>query len=813
MDVASVKSLRAIMTLHFAVIAVLTAILVSYGSGSAFLPLFILVVCVAAFVLVDMLERFALDRVGVFIGMTIGTAYAVSSYLYNTFWQPSESGQMQAIAGLLIFPEAVLFMQRKNLRVFEQLAIFLLLEIMVAALVNDNLLFGLLLLPIVLLWVSSLFHFSRYATLVHIAPNIEVPMPKLAEILYARFIKRILGDEKPKPIIESKLLTSDETRMTSPRRRIFQSIPLGVGAILFSALFFYCLPRTTAGGYRPKLGKQVRVGLPSTMTLGQVGRALQDPTPVMRLKLTDEKTNNLYPIAEGPYIRARVYDRFTRFADSTRWYLAPSNFVNRPIPEFSRLDVDATQQRDRVRVEFDLLPSCQTDTFTLPPTYSPRGSRIPNGKIGLYTQLLQTEQRNDDEEHHMQAYTLGSTAYVNGRQLDITPILPARGPGDLARLLREHLQHLVNFNPADFPSVDKLRTRILREANATEGNSLSIAKSIERFFAESGEFKYTLDLTASADTSLDPVEDFVASHRAGHCQFFAATMLIMLRQSAIPSRLVLGYKPREFNSIGNYFHVRQQDAHAWVEARFNSRELVGTSYEPWITPNSDYWIRFDPTPGEATESVVEQPNRIRDYADKLWKGYVLEGRELTGENSIYAPTTEKSKDIYANLAFQWQQLKKDLVSGKFGTEGGGINFAWPLAILVTGVGLAAILLWQLVVYLPKVAPKFAKRIGLRPRRSDFNQEFFSRCVRILQRFGFERDESQTPQELTREAADYLEREKGVAASSEWLHLLTQTYYRLRFGSGRALNEKDQAEIQAALKSLEKSAAQLPPSNR
>ena len=64
---------------------------------------------------------------------------------------------------------------------------------MVAALVNDNVLFGILLLPIVLLWVSSLFHFSRYATLVQIAPNIEVPMPKLAEVLFARFVKSIMA--------------------------------------------------------------------------------------------------------------------------------------------------------------------------------------------------------------------------------------------------------------------------------------------------------------------------------------------------------------------------------------------------------------------------------------------------------------------------------------------------------------------------------------------------------------------------------------------------------------------------------------------
>ncbi len=805
MDAVKVKRLRSIMTLHFAMIAILTAMLVSYGSGSIFLPLFIMIVCAVAFVIVDSLELFALNRLGVFLAMTAGTTIAIGSYLYYTIAEPTESGQLQAIAGLLVFPEAVLFMQRKNLRVFEQLAIFLLLEIMVAALVNDNLLFGILLLPIVLLWVSSLFHFSRYATLVQIAPNIEVPMPKLAEVLFARFVKSIMGSDRPKPIVESKLVSSMENEDSTNYRRIFQSIPLGVGAIAFSALFFYCLPRTTAGGYRP-LNKQARVGLPDNMELGQVGRALQDPTPVMRVKLTHDESTEGYSISEGPYIRARVYDLFKRTGSTTRWYLSPPHpsFPSQPVPAHSRLLADATKNRDRVRVEFDLLPTCQTDTFTLPPTFLPRSGRISGGRINPYTQLRHSDPL-DGEDRHMPSYTLGSMDYSNGKQLDITPILPVRDAAESSQLLHQHMRSLVDFNPRDFPSVDQLRTRIISEAGVSEGDNLAVAKAIEKFFSQSGEYKYTLNLTANADQKLDPVEDFIANNRAGHCQFFAASMLVMLRQSAIPSRLVLGYKPREFNSYGKYFHVRQKDAHAWIEARFPSRELVGTEYEPWIIPNSDYWIRFDPTPSISEEDVVEQPNQITDYADKLWKGYVLEAREITGEKSLYAGS-DRSMNIYAQVAEQWSRLKADLASGKFGTESGSVEFSWPLAILVTTAGISIVLIWQFIANLPRLAPRFAKRIGLRPRRSDFNQEFFARCVRVLQKFGFEREDSQTPQELTLKAADYLEREKGVASSNAWLQVLTQSYYQLRFGGKRTLGEQDQAEVQAAIKNLEKLAS-------
>jgi hypothetical protein len=37
-------------------------------------------------------------------------------------------------------------------------------------------------------------------------------------------------------------------------------------------------------------------------------------------------------------------------------------------------------------------------------------------------------------------------------------------------------------------------------------------------------------------------------------------------------------------------------------------------------------------------------------------------------------------------------------------------------------------------------------------------------------------------------------------------VLTQSYYRLRFGGGRTLNEQDQAEVQTAIRNLEKFAA-------
>jgi transglutaminase-like putative cysteine protease len=67
---------------------------------------------------------------------------------------------------------------------------------------------------------------------------------------------------------------------------------------------------------------------------------------------------------------------------------------------------------------------------------------------------------------------------------------------------------------------------------------------------------------------------------AGFCQHFASTMVMVLRELAIPARFVNGYLPGERAQDGSYV-VPRQALHAWVEVHF-----------PGIG-----WVRFDPTPG------------------------------------------------------------------------------------------------------------------------------------------------------------------------------------------------------------------------
>jgi len=114
--------------------------------------------------------------------------------------------------------------------------------------------------------------------------------------------------------------------------------------------------------------------------------------------------------------------------------------------------------------------------------------------------------------------------------------------------------------------------------SATEHAPTPYDKAIELEHFLKTKYHYTLDLTGNPGT--DPLAHFLFTTRAGHCEYFASSMTVMLRTLGIPSREVNGFLPGEFNELGGDYIVRASDAHSWVEAYF---------------PGSG-WIVFDPTP-------------------------------------------------------------------------------------------------------------------------------------------------------------------------------------------------------------------------
>ena len=90
------------------------------------------------------------------------------------------------------------------------------------------------------------------------------------------------------------------------------------------------------------------------------------------------------------------------------------------------------------------------------------------------------------------------------------------------------------------------------------------AIAIENFLRS--RFTYTLELSGKPGD--DPLAHFLFETHAGHCEYFASAMTIMLRTLGIPAREVNGFLPGEFNDLAGDYIVRASDAHSWVEAYF-----------------------------------------------------------------------------------------------------------------------------------------------------------------------------------------------------------------------------------------------------
>ena len=86
-------------------------------------------------------------------------------------------------------------------------------------------------------------------------------------------------------------------------------------------------------------------------------------------------------------------------------------------------------------------------------------------------------------------------------------------------------------------------------------------RAVNRFFST---FSYEPGI--EVPRRKDPLSYFLFEKRAAHCEFFASATAVLLRLGGVPTRYVTGFAGGNYNPLGHYWIVRQQEAHAWVEA-------------------------------------------------------------------------------------------------------------------------------------------------------------------------------------------------------------------------------------------------------
>jgi hypothetical protein len=114
------------------------------------------------------------------------------------------------------------------------------------------------------------------------------------------------------------------------------------------------------------------------------------------------------------------------------------------------------------------------------------------------------------------------------------------------------------------------------------GNANLVIRSALDLFHN--EFSYTLNAPL---LGRDSVDDFLFDTKRGFCEHFASSFTFLMRAAGVPARVVTGYQGGYFNKLGNYWVVRQSDAHAWSEV--------------WLEGRG--WVRVDPTAAVSPQRV------------------------------------------------------------------------------------------------------------------------------------------------------------------------------------------------------------------
>ncbi len=129
------------------------------------------------------------------------------------------------------------------------------------------------------------------------------------------------------------------------------------------------------------------------------------------------------------------------------------------------------------------------------------------------------------------------------------------------------------------------RARALAESWLGDRPSGSAIVERAMEYLRSQPFQYTLTPPALGS---QPVDEFLFETREGFCEHYASALTVLLRAAGLPARVVMGYQGGELNPMGNYYIVRQSDAHAWTEV--------------WL--EDEGWIRVDGVAAVAPERVA-----------------------------------------------------------------------------------------------------------------------------------------------------------------------------------------------------------------
>jgi hypothetical protein len=281
------------------------------------------------------------------------------------------------------------------------------------------------------------------------------------------------------------------------------------------------------------------------------------------------------------------------------------------------------------------------------------------------------------------------------------------------------------------------------------------------------------------DAKLDPVEDFLVNRKAGHCEYFASALALLLRSVDIRSRMVIGFKGGDWNDLTGTLIVRQKHAHSWVEAYVGRK---GPENDP-------VWITLDPTPAaernKSIASVGGIAGNFRPLTDSLrhfWIFYVIGYDGDRQERLIYGPMRTiagELRSLYTRLG-NW--LRKSFAQlFLFPDINSFISIRGFFAVFLVGVLL--IVAGRVFLRLLQPLLRWLRGPVADAASHSAGTLFYRRFAQILAGIDLERTPTETQGEFALRAHKFLAAQGQQSDSvADVPRVVVDDFYRVRFGN-------------------------------
>ena len=831
-------SLERLLQISVATLASLATLLLGMGQRSAAMPLAVVTAAFLSVWLTDVTGWFRLKRLPAGIAAVVAMLFCLRELVP---FHPAMA--IMIIARLLVYLQVILLFQKKELRVYWQLLVLSLLQVVVATVFNQGFWFGLLI--VVYLFTALL----ALALLCLLSEGLRY-RPKATDVSGA---KRAAGTQPLGKLSQEAEATAADGGMLLggilPGRELFVRVGmLGLGTLILTAAAFFTLPRLGQPAWRGQnVGLRRSVGFSNDVALGELGEIIENPEEVMRVQFVDPDSGQKIPVEGEIFLQGAV---LTYYAKGHWKNAAPDgrNRTWRRRPRFREREWHKRgrdeQRPRRPRYAGQRRPHRHIDREKpLEPLENPPTSGIVRQTISIepmdrrelfcirpffVTQANPSIQVNSTGERLLRSYNytnrrftfhLKTTAIVHGRQTQYVPVEKAPDvekllqlpPPDTAKEESETASEGAAAGPAaaeGLPHLRALAEQWMKQSRQPADDWVNRARYLKSRLDKDPRFEYSLE-GQPRDWEIDPIEDFVTNNPKGHCEYFATALALMLRSQGIPTRMVVGYKCDEFNHLAGVYQVRQLHAHTWVEVFLPREKLPPGLREDPATAGA--WMRLDPTPSAASATSEPSPwlaplASSLDWLEFTWDNYVMEMDRTRQQEAIYGPLLEWAKMTFELLMDPgwWRSMGSKalyvLNPRNWNTEQW---FSWRGGLVGSAICLGLVFLYRVLRLLGRtLRRRFEAGRQRRRRAARVEIHFYRRLGSILAKYGLAKDEKQTPREFALAAGAKLAKNTETAELATLPEMVVEAFYLVRFG-GLPLDKPKREAVEHALDRLER----------